>query len=252
MMPHTGLGDATTLYVLGVVLLATLVRSTIGFGEALVAVPLLALRIPIAIAAPLAVLVSVLVAALIVVRDWRQIEVRAAAGLIASSLLGIPIGVLLLVRVNDGVVRAALGIVIASFAAYSLVAKRLPRLETGERAWLVAAGFLSGVLGGAYGMNGPPLAIYGSMRGWSPQQFRATLQGYFLAASLAGLAAYLAAGIWRPAITRYSLLSLPLVCVGVAVGHVLNRRLHGPAFFRAVYLGLVVIGLVLLQQAITR
>lgn len=251
MIPHTAHWDVTTLYVLGVVLIATLVRSTIGFGEALIAVPLLALRIPIALAAPLAVLVSVFVAALIVARDWRHIEVRAAAGLIASAFAGIPIGVFLLVRVNDQVVRAILGLVIAGFASYSLLAKRLPRLDAGERAWLVGAGFLSGVLGGAYGMNGPPLAIYGSLRGWSPQQFRATLQGYFLAASLAGLAAYVAAGVWRPAITRYSLLSLPLVCLGVWMGHLLSRRLRGPAFFRAVYLGLVVIGLVLVRQALT-
>lgn len=29
-------------------------------------------------------------------------------------------------------------------------------------------------------MNGPPLAIYGSMRRWSAPQFRATMQAYFL------------------------------------------------------------------------
>jgi hypothetical protein len=44
---------------------------------------------------------------------------------------------------------------------------------------LVAVPLSAGVLGGAYGMNGPPLVIYGSLRGSSPQHFRATLQGYF-------------------------------------------------------------------------
>ena len=39
-------------------------------------------------------------------------------------------------------------------------------------------------------MNGPPLVIYGALRRWSPQHFRATLQGYFLPASLAGLGGY--------------------------------------------------------------
>ena len=69
--------DSTTLYVLAVIFAATLIRSTLGFGEALVAVPLLALRMPVVIAAPLAVLVSVLVAAAIVAQDWRKIEVRS-------------------------------------------------------------------------------------------------------------------------------------------------------------------------------
>jgi len=40
-----------------IVFIATLIRSAFGFGEALVAVPLLALCIPLEVAAPLAVLV---------------------------------------------------------------------------------------------------------------------------------------------------------------------------------------------------
>ncbi len=48
--------NSITLHVLVVIFIATLVRSAFGFGEALVAVPLHALRIPITVAAPLAVL----------------------------------------------------------------------------------------------------------------------------------------------------------------------------------------------------
>ena len=64
--------DHTTLLVLAVIFLATLIRSAFGFGEALVAVPLLALLIPVKVAAPVAVLVSVTVAGIVVVQDWRM------------------------------------------------------------------------------------------------------------------------------------------------------------------------------------
>ncbi|HEY2880823.1 MAG TPA: TSUP family transporter, partial [Pirellulales bacterium] len=93
--------DADAVYVIAVVFLATLVRSTFGFGEALVAVPLLALRIPMNVAAPVAVLVSVLVAGIIVVQDWRRVELRSAAGLIFASLFGIPLGIWLIAKGND-------------------------------------------------------------------------------------------------------------------------------------------------------
>ena len=56
-------------WVLGVIFIATLIRSAFGFGEALVAVPLLALLIPVEVAAPLAVLVSITVAAVIVLEQ---------------------------------------------------------------------------------------------------------------------------------------------------------------------------------------
>jgi hypothetical protein len=51
--------DWTILPVLAVIFLATLIRSAFGFGEALVAVPLL---MPVEEAAPLATLVSITVA----------------------------------------------------------------------------------------------------------------------------------------------------------------------------------------------
>jgi hypothetical protein len=54
-------------------------------------------------------------------------------------------------------------------------------LEDDRLAWLFR--FEAGVLGGAYGMNGPPAVDYRALRRCSPQRFRATLQGSFLPAS---------------------------------------------------------------------
>jgi hypothetical protein len=244
--------NPTTVHVVAVIFLATLIRSTFGFGEALVAVPLLALRIPVAVAAPLAVAVSVVVAGVIVVQDWRKIEIRSAAWLVIASLFGIPLGLLLLAKVNDHVVKMLLGLIIVSFSVYSLTAKTKLHLQKDHPMLLLGAGFLSGILGGAYGMNGPPLVVYGSLRRWSPQHFRATLQGYFLPASLAGLFGYALMGLWAPAVTRYFLLSLPGMLVAILIGRFLNHRLRGNAFFQFVYAGLIVIGSVLVVQAIKR
>jgi uncharacterized membrane protein YfcA len=244
--------DAVTVHVLVVIFLATVIRSAFGFGEALVAVPLLALRIPITVAAPLAVLVSVLVAGVVVVQDWRKIEVRSAAGLVVSSVFGIPLGLLLLTHGNDHLVKMILGLIIVGFSIYSLKAKTRLQLTKDDRMWLLGSGFCSGILGGAYGMNGPPLAIYGSLRQWSPQHFRATLQGYFLPASLVGLIGYAAVGLWVPAVTRYFLLSLPGILIAIMVGRALNHRLRGDKFFRYVYAALVLIGAILVMQSLSR
>jgi hypothetical protein len=242
--------DGTTAYVLLVIFAATLIRSIFGFGEALIAVPLLALRLPVSVAAPLAVLVSITVALAVVVQDWRHVEVRSATWLVASTLAGIPLGLLLLAHGNQRLVKAMLGAIIVAFSVYALANRRPPELPTERRLWLLLSGFCAGVLGGAYGMNGPPLAIYGAMRRWSAQQFRATLQAYFLPASLIGMAGYWLAGFWTAPVTRYYLLSLPLSVSAVVLGRILNRRLHGDFFLRYVYLGLAGVGAVLLLQAV--
>jgi uncharacterized membrane protein YfcA len=92
--------------------------------------------------------------------------------------------------------------------------------------------------------------IYGSLRGWSPQHFRATLQGYFLPASLAGLWGYRIAGLWTPAVNRYYLLSLPLVIGATFLGRAINRRLDVRRFVVYVHGGLIAVGILLMIQAL--
>lgn len=242
--------DAATLQVLAVVFLATLIRSAFGFGEALFAVPLLALFIPLKVAAPLAVLVSITIAAMVVAQDWRKIHLRSTSWLVSATLAGIPVGLLLLTSSHQQAVKIALAVFIMAFAAYSLLGSRPPELKRDSTVWLLGCGFVAGVFGGAYGMNGPPLVIYGAMRRWSAQHFRATLQGYFLPASIIGMGGYWLAGLWVPAVTHYYLLCLPVILPAVWLGRVVNHRLHGEAFLKYVYAGLAVIGVVLLAQSL--
>lgn len=234
----------------GILFVATLIRSVFGFGEALIAVPLLALIIPVEVAAPVAVLVSITVALIVVIQDWRKVHIRSAGWLVLSTLLGVPIGLMLLKVATEAVVKGVLGVVIIAFAAHSLLSSRQRELKNDRLAWLF--GFSAGVLGGAYGMNGPPLVIYGSLRRWSPQHFRATLQGYFLPASLAGLWGYQIAGLWTPTVSRMYLFSLPFVVLATFLGRAINRRLAATGFLQYVHWTLILVGLLLLLQALMR
>nr|HEX4318312.1 sulfite exporter TauE/SafE family protein [Kofleriaceae bacterium] len=241
--------DPLVLYVVGVVFVATLVRSTVGFGEALVAVPLLALRVPVVTAVPLAALLSVAIAAGVVVQDHREIERRSAAWLVAATLPGIPLGLWLLDAADDHVVKAVLAAVIGAFSIYSLVARRPPQLAHDSRAALVGAGFAAGVLGGAYGMNGPPLVLYGALRRWPAPVLRATLQAYFLPASLLAVVGYGVTGLLVPEVWRDAASCVPGAAVAFVLGRVLNRRLAGRDFARFVFAGLLVIAVLLVVES---
>jgi len=236
--------------VLAVVFIATLIRSTFGFGEALFAVPLLALRLPLTIATPLAVLISITIAAVVVVQDWQKVHWRSAGWLVAATMLGIPPGILLLTSSHQETIKVILGLLLIAFCMYSLSGSKLPELHSDNRTWLVSCGIAAGVLGGAYGMNGPPLVMYGAMRRWSSQHFRATLQGYFLPASVAGMAGYWLRGLWTPPVTHYYLISLPALLPAILLGRVMNRRLHGAGFLKSVYWCLAGVGVALLIQAV--
>lgn len=244
-MPHI---DVTSVLVVAVFFVATLIRSTLGFGEALVAVPLLAYFVPVKVAAPAAALVSITVAAIVVAQDTRHVHVRSAARLVVSTLVGIPLGLLLLRAGSEPAVKTGLGAVIVAFAVWSMRQRGRYTLRDDRLAWMF--GVSAGVLGGAYGMNGPPLVVYGSLRRWKPQQFRATLQGYFLPSSAAGMVGYWAAGLWTAPVSRYYLQALPLVLVAIVLGRSLNRRFEVERFFVYVQAGLLASGMGLLVQAL--
>ena len=136
---------------------------------------------------------------------------------------------------------------VACFAAFSLWRRQPFRLDDERLAWLF--GVSAGVLGGAYGMNGPPLVVYGALRGWTPERFRATLQGYFLPASVIGMLGYWAAGLWTAPVSRYYALSLPGVLLAIPLGRMINTRLDSRRFLVVIYIGLLVSGLSLILLA---
>lgn len=238
--------ETIIIYLLLVSFVATLIRSTFGFGESLVAVPLFSIFMPISIAVPLSVLLSVLIALVVVIQDHQQIHLNSAKWLIIFAVPGIPVGLLILIYGNEFWVKIGLGLLIILYSLYAMFGKNSFRLENDSKWWLFICGFLSGILGGAYGVNGPPLVLYGNLRNWNAAAFRATLQGYFLPASFIGLMGYLFKGLITPQIWKYFMISLPAIIPAIFLGRYFNHRLKPEAFFKYVYAGLLMIGVFLI------
>ncbi len=240
--------DAQTLAVLAVLFASTLVRASFGFGDALLAMPLLTLLIGLRAATPLVALVAGIIAVTILLRHWREVQMRSAWRLVLASALGIPLGLWFLKGVQESAATLVLGVGILVYAAYGLLVPRLPVLRS-ERAAL-PFGFVAGVLGGAYNINGPAIVIYATLRRWPPAAFRATLQGYFLLTNALILGGHCAAGLWTRSVLQLFLWSLPVVIAAVLVGERLGRRIPPAKFERAVYGLLAILAVVLLARTL--
>lgn len=142
-------------------------------------------------------------------------------------------------------IRSALGFFILLYGLFGLArpGKRLERERKGFP-WII--GWTAGVLGGAYNTNGPPIVAYGMLRGWPPESFRATLQGYFLPTGLAILAGHGLAGLWTGTVLRSYVVALPAIVLGVFLGARLNKKVTHAVFAKLVYASLAVMGAVLL------
>lgn len=236
----------TITLILIISFVASLVRSTIGFGESLIAVPLFLLFLPVEVAVPLSVMLSIIIALIVVIQDHRQIHFYSAKWLIIYGLLGVPIGIYMLVHVNQYFVKIALGVLLILYCINALFAKSNKVRTSDSKWWLIICGFLSGVFGGAYGLNGPPLVIYGTLRQWSAKHFRATLQAYFLPVSMVSVLGYYGKGFITSQVNIYFLFALITTIPAVFLGRYLNQKLKDLSFIKYVYWGLLTISVILI------
>ena len=240
--------DVPILAAITILFAAALVRGAFGFGDALIAMPLLALIVPMTVATPVVAFLGPTIALTLLARDWRHVEFKSTMRLILSTLAGIPLGLFYLKRIDEHVMNLVLALVIVLFSLYNLVRPGLLRLKNDRTA--VVFGFAAGILGAAYNTNGPPVVLYGSLRGWKPESFRATLQGYFLPTGGAILIGQGLAGLWtRHVITTY-LCALPFILIAVVLGAAVGRRIPASKFSLYVYGLLLALGTVLLVRSI--
>ncbi|HSL15693.1 MAG TPA: sulfite exporter TauE/SafE family protein [Actinomycetota bacterium] len=219
------------------------IQGAIGFGFALVAVPVLGLIRPDAV--PVTIMFVALPMSLAMsIRERAHIDRPGFLAIMAGRAAGIFVGVAVLLLVPE----RSLAIVIGAMVVLAAVLSALG-LDLQPKRWLnVGAGVLSGVMGTTAAVGGPALAVVYQRR--PGPELRSTLALSYLAGLLLGLAALGAIGrvhLW------HFVLALAMV-PGMFLGLWLAIRLVGwldQRWLRPVVLGFAgVSGLVIVVRAL--
>ncbi|MGG6263802.1 sulfite exporter TauE/SafE family protein [Leptolyngbya sp. AN03gr2] len=239
-MELTALTIATAL----ILFVCTSVRSAIGFGDALLAMPLLGMIMSLRTATPVVAFTGFIISLIILVFDQDSVDLKSAWRLIIGTIIGVPFGLLLLQYAPEKLIKVGLGIILILYGLYNLASPKFPQLH--HERYAIFFGFVAGILGGAYNTNGPPIAIYGVLRRWSATYFRATMQCYFLFSGIATIAGHGLAGLWTPLVWRLFLWSVPGISIGIYIGSRINRIIPQPMFNQIIFGLLVVVGCIFL------
>ena len=194
---------------------AAAAQGVVGFGYAIVAVPLLSLVDP-----RLAPVPQILTALpLTVMTAWRErgdIDGRGVAWILAGRVPGLAIGALLIAVVSHRVLDVVIGLFVMVGVACLGTVARIPR----NRLIDMCAGAMSGVSGYVSGIGGPPLALL--YRDASGPTIRSTLGVLFAVGIVATV-------VTRGAVGQVTALDLKLGAVllaPVVLGTWLSRFLH--------------------------
>ncbi|MDO9707247.1 sulfite exporter TauE/SafE family protein [Paracraurococcus lichenis] len=228
------------------------VQGLSGFAFGLVAQAIWAWTLDPVLAGPLTVFGSLVGQMLAIGTIRRGFEARRALPFILGGVLGVPLGVLLLPRIDPGGFRIAVGLLLVVWCPAMLLARDLPRIERGGRLADGAAGMLGGIMGGLGGLTGPAPTLWVTLRGWGRDAQRSVFQAFNLAMHALTMAAYLASGTVTPRAASLFLVVAPAMLLPALLGARLYRRFSDIAFQRLVLGLLAATGLVLLATALLR
>jgi uncharacterized membrane protein YfcA len=235
----------TAALIVAIVLFAAVVQGLAGFGFAVMIMPLLTLLLGLQTAAPMVALTALTVYSINLIRFRRAIDIGVVLRLGVASAFGVPIGIWLLASVDEALVKRLLGLLLSIYAIYALV--RPKASWTPSRLWIYPAGFFAGCLGGAYNTPGPPAIVYGQLRRWPRDEFRAVLQALFFVNAVLVVLSHSVAHHMTTQVLGFYLCALPALVVGILISARLDRRVNRERFRALVMIMILLLGLLLVS-----
>lgn len=234
------------LAVIGVILTG-ISKSGFAGGAGVLAVPLLALVIPLPTATVimLPVLLFMDVRAIHLYRkqaSWTELKRLAP-----SVLIGIAIGGALLGTLFTSALELVTGIVSVLFAGWQNFSGWLSRFQRASWFW----GAISGVTSTLIHAGGPPLSVYFLGQQLEKLKWLGTAAVLFGLMNLTKVIPYQINGFWEERLLFVSLLLLPAAWVGIQLGYAIQKRFDGDTFIRICRGLLLVSGSLLIVKGIS-
>jgi uncharacterized membrane protein YfcA len=223
-------------------------QSVSGFGYALLVVPVLTVVSGPRVAV---VVMTAIGVPLVIANGWRwrsHLRRRMAVLLVATALVGMPLGALFLRSADEQLLTATVGIVVV---VMTVAIWRGLRVRPG-RTTLSVAGALSGAFAASTGTNGPPLVIALDAEDLEPDAFRATLQTVFAIEGSLAFVTFIINDLVRADMVPAVAAGLAAAAAGALVGDRIARRVDRARFRSIVLLTLGASGALALLSALTR
>ena len=241
--------DGRLMVAIAAVLVGGFLRGFVGFGAALVIVPVLSLAYGPLVAIPALTVIGIPTLVQLLPDAIRHSERRIVVPMSAAILLSAPLGTWVLVSVAPALMKMVIsGLVIG---LVGMLARGWKLDGDVSRPVLVLAGVAGGLVQGAAGVGGPPVVAIALSRPGSPTEQRGNVLALMTAISLASLAPLSFFGLFTREAVVIGLVLLPVYGAAILIG---SRYFSGGGkrHFRHAAIGLLlVIGLATFAIALT-
>jgi uncharacterized membrane protein YfcA len=220
-----------------------------GFGQNIIAIPILVFMVPLKFCVPLISLLDLVFVTWTAVKFRKQANYSELAVLLPPLAVGLVAGAAFLSLVPEHILLLCLGALITLYGIYSLLkgegAVRLKRLAA------VPLGFFGGMMSAAFGTGGPVNVIYLAGRISNKSELRASILIVLILSTVMRVIIFGLTDFFENKLLWIWWLSvLPFCFAGVQLGHYLHDRINSVMMLRIVRIVLTVSGLMLVFKNI--
>lgn len=226
---------ADLIHILLLAMAASFIQRTTGFGFGIFIMTVLPFLMPsYGEATTLSGLLALTTSGIVVLKMWRQISWSRLMPVLISFMLVSAVSVSMLKYLDDRLLRRILGVALILVSIYFVLFSDRIRIRPTLPAALTT-GTLSGVLGGFFGMQGPPVVIYFMNSEPDRDHYMAMAQCYFLLGNLSMTAVRAMNGFLTETVVYDYACGLAGLLAGTWLGGAVYRHLPTKVFRYVVY-----------------
>lgn len=228
--------DGITLIVCLTWFVGGFVSGVSGIGGAMVALPVVAMFLPMHETIVLTCLLNVIMDGCIAAMHFRHCRFSSFWPMMLGAIPGSVLGLYVLKLFPGEVLQVGVGLMLLFFVYWQRCSRIQARGES--RPLGCAAGFGAGLLGTSISFDGPPIAAYGLYAGWEPRVYLGTLGVFFVIRGLITCALQAGAGFYSSEVVHYALYAAPAVMLGTLCSFPVVRHIR-VEIFRRVLMGII-------------
>ena len=228
---------------------ASFVQRTTGFGFGIFIMTLLPFLMPsYGEATALSGLLALTTSAIITFRMRKFITWKRLIPILVTFIAISSVAICLLSRIHDDVLRKILGIVLMITSIYFAFFSSRIKIKT-TLPYQIGAGSISGLMGGFFGMQGPPAVLYFISSEPDKNHYMGMVQTYFLIGNTMMTIVRASNGFVTAAVGKCYVFCLAAVIIGTLLGSWAFKRIPGRIFPYVVYSYIGISGLIIFLTA---
>lgn len=239
------------LYIILMAAGASFVQRTIGFGFGIFIMTALPFLMPsYGEAVTLSGLLSLTSAIVVMIKYIKFVTWERLFPIVGSFLIFSTAAICLLDKIEGTAMRVILGIMLISLSLYfSFFKSKIQKFIKSTQGWQLGTGAASGVMGGLFGMHGPPVVLYLIVSEFSKDHYMGMIQTYAVLTNIIMLVVRAFSGYVTPAVEESYLYGIIGLAIGVIAGNWAYKHIPNRLFTYIVYTYIGISGLIILLTA---